>query len=276
MTQPAVSPPASTIRAGEPIWADLITATPSQTCDFYAALFGWDYQISEEMGGYATAHFNGKKAAGISPPPPQGLAGPHLWQIYFASDDLAADAKRVSDLGGQVVMEPMQIGTQGSMGLFTDASGAMFGLWQDDQHGGFLEQGLPVSVVWCEVSTHDSAQALTFYGELLSATSDKLPEVDYHILQHPARQHPSSQHRSAAFAGVSGMGMAQNWEAVGAGGWMVYFYTPNPDQTGQTAEQYGGKVLVQPFDTPNGRIAVLADPAGTVFSVVCPIPPATQ
>ena len=262
MSQPETPAPVTSspmaVCAGEPIWTDLSTPTPQQTRDFYAALFGWEYQISEEFGGYANAHLNGKVAAGISPLS-QGMDGPNAWRVYFASDDLHADAGRVKSSGGSVIEGPMQVGEQGHMGFFSDPTGATFGLWQPIQHMGGQGQGVG-SMVWAEVNTHDSARAVAFYSQLFRADSEQLAGVDYHTLQHGGR----------SFAGVSGA--AQNWEAVGAGGWMVYFYTDDVDQAAQMAEQNGGKVLVAPFDMEYGRMAVLADPAGAVFTAMNPQP----
>ena len=260
MTQSALpkSPPA--VPAGEPIWTDLITPTPQQTRDFYAALFGWEYQISQELGGYANAHIGGKKAAGISPPPPQGLDAQPSWRIYFASGDIHADAAQIVDLGGQALFEPMQIGDRGQLGVFTDAGAAPFGLWQDDQHGGFVQYTGPGRLVWCEYNTRDAAKALGFYTALFHATSQKVPTLEYHTLHH----------ENDGFAGVSGFG--EHWEAVSADGWMVYFYAPDVDETAEVAQRHGGKILVEPWDMLYGRMAVLADPAGAVFSVMTPQP----
>jgi len=40
------------------------------------------------------------------------------------------------------------------------------------------------------------------------------------------------------------------------------------------AAELGGSVIVPPFDTPVGRIAVLSDPQGAMFSVIKNAPPA--
>lgn len=252
---PVMPPP---IAAGEPIWVELITPTPQETRDFYAALFGWEYQIGEELGGYANAHRAGNKVAGISPPPPQGLEAPPGWRVSFASDDIHADAARIAALGGQTRFGPVQIGDQGHMGQFADPDGASFGLWQDNRHGGFLAYDGPGRLVWAEVNTRNAEGAVAFYAPLLGATSTPMPQGTYHTLQHGVH----------SFAGVSGN--AQNWDAAGAAGWMVYFYADDVDQTAQRAKQGGGKVLVAPFDMDFGRMAVLSDPAGAVFSLIHP------
>ncbi len=265
MSQPQTLTPVmpSPIPTGEPIWADLDSPDPEQSRQFYAALFGWDYLISKEYGGHANAHLQGKKAAGISPMPPYSAReGRSAWTVYFASADLAADVQRVQDLGGRVLVGPMQIGDQGQMATCVDSGGATFGLWQDDQHGGFATYDGPGRLVWAEVNTHDAASATAFYQQLLKADAQPIPGADYHQLMHGG----------PGFAGVSGH--AQNWEAVDAGGWMVYFYTEDVDTAAQVAERSGGKVLVAPFDMEFGRMAVLTDPAGAVFSVMNPQPAA--
>ncbi|GGO23954.1 VOC family protein [Deinococcus humi] len=263
MSQPQTLTPVtpSPIPAGEPIWADLDSPHPEESRQFYAALFGWEYQISEEYGGHANAHLHGNKAAGISPMPPYSAPGTRsAWTVYFASEDLEADISRARALGGQLLAGPMQIGDQGRLATFADPAGANFGLWEDDQHGGFAAHNGPGRLVWAEVNTHDAASATAFYGQLLKADAQQLPGADYHQLMHG----------ETGFAGVSGH--AQNWEAVDAGGWMVYFYTEDVDQAAQVTERSGGKVLVAPFDMEFGRMAVLTDPAGAVFSVMNPQP----
>ncbi|GGM04683.1 VOC family protein [Deinococcus aerophilus] len=264
MSQPQTTTPVPSstlpVPAGEPIWVDLTTSTPQRTRDFYAALFGWEYQISEEFGGYANAQSGGHRAAGISPPPPQGMNGPPSWLIYFDTRDIVADAQHVRTLGGTAFEGPVQIGTEGWAHHVADPDGTIFGLWQDDQHGGFAACQGTGRVVWAEVNTHDSASAVAFYSRLLNADALPLPGADYHQLMHGG----------VGFAGVSGH--AQNWDEVGAGGWMVYFYAEDVDAAARTTETHGGKVLVAPFDMDYGRMAVLADPAGAVFSVMNPQP----
>ena len=50
--------------------------------------------------------------------------------------------------------------------------------------------------------------------------------------------------------------------------WHVYFGVADADATVAKATELGGSVLVPPFDTPVGRMAVIADPQGAVFSII--------
>ena len=44
----------------------------------------------------------------------------------------------------------------------------------------------------------------------------------------------------------------------------------NTDDVAAKVSDLGGEVAVAPFDTENGRIAVIRDPQGAVFSVIAP------
>ena len=54
--------------------------------------------------------------------------------------------------------------------------------------------------------------------------------------------------------------------------WHVYFAVDDADATAAKVTELGGTILVPPFDTPVGRIAVAQDPQGAVFSFMKPAP----
>ncbi|GGR01175.1 VOC family protein [Deinococcus ruber] len=245
---------AATYPAGHPSWIDLMTPTPARTHAFYAALFGWTYEIRPDYGGYAMAHQQGRTAAGIMPMEPDSPM-PSAWTVYFDSADIAADAERVTELGGQVMVPPMQVGDQGQMGVFSDPTGAVFGLWQAGNHKGAQATDGEGSLAWVQVNTPDSARASAFYQALFHADGVQVPDMDYRQLQHGG----------LGYAGVSGMAQ----EGVPAH-WIAYFYASDVDAAVQRAVQNGGTLQGEVLDTPFGRMALLADPAGASFWVMNP------
>ncbi|WP_425147233.1 VOC family protein [Deinococcus sp.] len=247
---------AVTYPAGTPSWIDLMTPIPAQTHEFYAGLFGWDYEVRPQYGNYAMASRHGKSAAGIMPMEP-GAQMPSAWTVYFASDDLAADAERVRELGGSAMMGPHQVGDQGHMAVFADPTGAAFGLWQAGQHRGAQATDGEGSLAWVQVNTPDSARASAFYEALFHASSSSMEGMDYRQLQHGEQP----------FAGVSGM-MPEGAPPH----WIAYFYASDVDATVKRAQEHGGKALGETLDTPFGRMALLADPAGAAFWVMNPEP----
>jgi hypothetical protein len=54
--------------------------------------------------------------------------------------------------------------------------------------------------------------------------------------------------------------------------WHVYFAVDDTDATAAKVTAQGGSILVEPFDSPVGRIAVARDPQGAVFSFMTPAP----
>jgi predicted enzyme related to lactoylglutathione lyase len=49
--------------------------------------------------------------------------------------------------------------------------------------------------------------------------------------------------------------------------WMTYFAVADLADVVARCTSAGGSVVVPPFDTPVGQMAVLQDPAGAVFSI---------
>ena len=54
--------------------------------------------------------------------------------------------------------------------------------------------------------------------------------------------------------------------------WHVYFAVTDADAAVAKATELGGTVMAEPFDTPVGRMAVVSDPQGAVFSIMQPAP----
>ncbi len=50
---------------------------------------------------------------------------PSMWVVYFAVEDCDASAERVTELGGQVFLPPMEMGP-GRFAGASDPTGAMF------------------------------------------------------------------------------------------------------------------------------------------------------
>ena len=49
--------------------------------------------------------------------------------------------------------------------------------------------------------------------------------------------------------------------------WHVYFAVADTDASAAKVTELGGSVIVPPFDTPIGKMAVVTDPQGAVFSL---------
>ena len=123
-----------------------------------------------------------------------------------------------------------------------------------------IENHPPGNFCWIELATTDQAAAKNFYGKLFGWTvndSPMGPNDFYSMFQ--------LEGRSAAAAYT--IRPEQRSQGVSPH-WMIYVAVASADAAANRASQLGGKVLAPPFDVYDvGRMAVLQDPTGAVFSI---------
>jgi len=242
---------------GTPCWADLSTSDPAKARDFYAAVFGWDYQLNgEEYGFYATARIGDDWVAGIGGQPPESEM-PSAWTVYLKTDDVAKTVEQWTAKGGGVLMPPMEVPAMGHMAIVTDPSGAAVGLWQATGHTGFGAMGPHGTTCWFEVNTRESEKVRDFFAglfDLQSGSSNHDAGTPYWVIQDDRPRYGVLQ-------------MNEQWGDMPAH-WMVYFQTDDLEATVAKVKEAGGTIHHGPFDTPPGPMAVCADPTGAVFSII--------
>ena len=115
---------------GAPCWIELFSSDPDHAEQFYGELFGWTAEpTGPEYGGYVNFRLGDALVAGMMRN--DGSAGtPDVWSTYLAVADAKATAEAAVAAGGQVLVEPMQVGPLGTMGLLADPGGAAIGMWQ--------------------------------------------------------------------------------------------------------------------------------------------------
>jgi hypothetical protein len=118
----------------------------------------------------------------------------------------------------------------------------------------------PGTFCWCEVGTKNVVRARRFYGGLFDWTTKEMPAGEggsYGMLQLRGRD-------------VGGLyELSEEMLAQGVPPhWMVYVKVESADAIAARAPSLGGRVVMGPFDVMTaGRMAVLQDPTGGVFSV---------
>jgi len=109
-------------------WSELSTSDLAKSKAFYSEVFGWGWGGSDE---YAEAQVNGRTIGGVmlrSPDMPAEV--PDTWLVYFGSDDVDAQAKKASDKGATVVVQPTDIPNTGRFAVLIDPQGAAFALYK--------------------------------------------------------------------------------------------------------------------------------------------------
>jgi hypothetical protein len=254
----------SSYTPGTPCWIEL-SGTPDIEASeaFYRGLFGWEMPEqpnSDQLGGYRRAKLNGKDVAGVSPQMEGNEQQPTVWATYVSVEDAAATTAAVRDNGGAVIVEPMDVVGLGTMAIFSDPGGAVFGLWQPGSFAGAELVNEPGTFGWSELGTRDTDGAKPFYGAVFGWGFDD---------EDSARVGTYTIWKAgeAMVAGMLDIGAAGLPAEIPAH-WLVYFGVENTDAAVEKVKAGGGSVRMEPIDIPQGRFAVVADPFGAVFAVM--------
>jgi predicted enzyme related to lactoylglutathione lyase len=104
-------------------WNDLLSPDVDASIAFYRDLFGWEISgIPGAEGQYWSISNGGKVNGGLMPLPPGGHPA---WNLYFGSENAEAVIAQVADLGGQLVMGPLDV-PGGRFAILRDPQNAVF------------------------------------------------------------------------------------------------------------------------------------------------------
>jgi uncharacterized protein len=244
---------------GTPCWIDLGTSDIEHSSGFYASVFGWNIQQGPpEAGGYSMARLDGRNVAGIGPimgPP----GTPSTWSTYFAVTDADAAATRITGAGGQLISGPMDVMDVGRLVVAADVTGAVFGLWQARSHTGVQIANVPGTFTWSEHMSRDFEGAKAFYAAVFGYEYGDMSSngFSYATLLINGQQV------------VGGIGaMSEDAGAAHPAHWTVYFGTADTDKSVDLVTGNGGRLVRPATDSPYGRMAVVSDQYGAVFSLI--------
>lgn len=250
---------------GVPCWVDLLATDVDAAKAFYTGLFGWEWNGGEmpQGGVYWGASVGGEGVAGLAAQPPdvaaQGL--PSMWNTYIAVDDVDVSTALALGAGASELMAPMDVPGAGRMSFITDPSGAAIGMWQGRENPGaglVKEHG---ALVWSEVYAADTEATVAFYGTLFGWTSGSM-EIP-----------GGGQYTTFELGGEPVGGTMPPPSAGVPPHWHVWFASDDTEATAVRAAELGATVLVDPTDSPYGKIGSFVDPVGATFSVIKPALP---
>lgn len=111
-------------------------------------------------GGYSVAHLGDAAVAALTPLYQESQ--PVAWNVSFAVTDAAA-ARKVTEVGGTVLVGPMDVLDVGRFTVARDPAGAAFQLWQPRAFPGAGLFNAPGSLGWVELLTRAPERAEVFY-----------------------------------------------------------------------------------------------------------------
>jgi predicted enzyme related to lactoylglutathione lyase len=252
---------------GEPCWVDHASDNPDGAVAFYRDLFGWETEETmppDAPGRYVVARLRGRDVAAISSQALQGA--PPAWNTYVAVDSADAAAETAHAAGGNVLLAPFDVFDAGRTAVLQDPAGAVVSVWQAGRHRGAGVVNEPGTLVWNELSTRDVEGSQAFYAAVFGWRSLAMEfEGARYYTWHLAGE--GELEPQSAVGGMMPMD-GDMWPSDLPASWSTCFAVENADASVATATELGAFVTIAPFDTPAGRIAVLADPVGAVVSLI--------
>jgi predicted enzyme related to lactoylglutathione lyase len=234
-------------------WIELSTNNAAAARAFYTGLFGWTTRDVPMQDDYVYTIFqnNGRDAGAMyvgmpdSPPP--------NWMSYVAVESVDEALVRAKELGGNVIVDAMDVFDLGRMAVLMDNQGAAFSVWQAKQHIGVSVRDEANALCWNELQARDVDAGKRFYPPLFGW---RMKESDEYTEWHLGENAVGGMLPSSAPTEVPAF-------------WLPYFAVDDCDATAQKAQSLGGSVHVPCMDIEHvGRFSVLVDPTGAAFAVI--------
>jgi predicted enzyme related to lactoylglutathione lyase len=265
---------------GVPCWIDTSQSDPEAATAFYGGLFGWDFEDvmpPEAPGKYFIGRLRGGDVAAVGSQP-DGAPTMAAWKTYIWVDSADEAVAKVRAAGGQVLTEPFDVMDAGRMAVLTDPEGAVFCVWQANQHRGARIVNEHGSLNFNGLNTRDPESAKAFYGAVFGwKVLDLGPGGGMWQLpgygEFLEKSDPGLRERMAETGAPDGFvdvvaaltPISDDQPDVPAH-WSVTFGVDDADAIADKAAELGGQVVVPPFDAPWVRMTVITDPQGATFT----------
>ncbi|MEW1981986.1 VOC family protein [Citricoccus sp. NPDC079358] len=290
-TSPAARTSHSGFTSGSPVWVDLGVPDLAAVQGFYQSLFGWEFEdMGPDFGNYHMITHHGDAVGGAMSQMESEAGQPAAWTVYLKSDDIERSLTDTAAAGGNVIVPAMPMPGLGSMGVVVTPGGECMGIWQADGFEGFVLDGTVGAPVWFEVMSFDYDADAEYYRTVWGWEPTLLGDDGQEVGEGTeAGASPNGQSDAGGDAGTAGGGAEggryannhpgeaataglcdapRDWFPEGTDSyWRPYFIVENADAAADLVRAQGGTVVDGPMDTPFGRLATVADPAGATFQI---------
>ncbi len=254
---------------GVPIWVESLQPDVESALRFYGGVFGWDFEGSGPLDDrpaaeYFLARTRGKDVGGIAPTPADFDLPGAVWMTQVHVDDVERTAEKAKSAGGSALAGPFDFGDIGRLLVIADPQGAPLGLWEPGLRKG--AQLVNESNAWAmsSLSTTDMEAASRFYGETFGWTTETMGEGPGSISMFLLPGFVGGESQQPVSREVVAV-MVDSTDGDAA--WTPDFWVDDVDESLATIGELGGSVEVGPYDTGVGRMAVISDPQGALFTV---------
>lgn len=253
---------------GQFCWLELTASDWQQAKSFYCDLFNWRAD-DEDIGGgmyYTKMYCNDTVVAAMFQRMPeqeeQGVMT--NWLTYIAVDNVDDTLAVAEPLGATVIAGPHNVMDAGRMAVLQEPNGAVFAIWQANQHAGIQLRDVEGALCWSELATLNREDSKAFYHQILGWDFDdkEMMGITYTELK-------VGNHQEGGM-----LEMTEEWGDTPPH-WMNYFAVDDCEKMANKAQELGAIICVPPTDIPDvGRFSVINDPQGATFSIIEVLAPA--
>ena len=244
------------------VWYELATSDIEGAKVFYTNVMGWGTTAASMPGSNYTQFTAGDTpVAGLMKLPAEASrtgAAPQ-WIGFVGVDDVDVAAGRVKQLGGAVLVPPMDVPNVTRFSVIADPQMAPLALVKRPERSPQWSKqlGAPGHVSWHELHATGWEKAFAFYSELLGWQKAD-PHVD---------SMGTYQQFSAGKVAIGGMFTRSGASPLSL--WLYYFNVFNIEAAADRVEARGGEILYGPVAVPGGaRVVHCIDPQGAIFALI--------
>jgi hypothetical protein len=243
------------------IWYELMTSDTEAGKAFYREVVGWQTKAFEGGDDYTILEADGRGVGGVMKVPDEARergARP-CWLGYIAVDDVDAAAARVTEAGGTLHKDMMDIPNVGRIAMMSDPQGAPFYLIAPDGEDQPPAPPMtPGHVGWHELHTSDWEASFDFYSRQFGWAKADAMDMG-----------PMGTYQLFTAGDDNWIGGMFNAATFGRPGWLFYFVVADVDAAAERVGAAGGQVLNGPMEVPGGAwIIQCRDPQGAMFALV--------
>jgi len=247
---------------GEFCWIELATGNTANSKTFYSKLFGWSY-VDHDMGNnqiYSMFQLKNENICACYAlcEEMKKMGVPPHWGNYIAVDSVDSILKTVENFGGKIIAEAMDIPKAGRLAIIQDPIGAVFGIWQAEQHIGSKFKNEFNTFCWNELGTTDTEKSKEFYNNVFGWESI-------------TKNFGGTQYTTFKIGDIPIGGMYQLTKEMGTipPHWLVYFKVENFDRQLKKALELGAEILMPSMELEKvGKFAVLKDPENAALGLI--------
>lgn len=251
---------------GVPCWVDTWQDDADAGVAFYTELFGWEAAGGPARNGdprHIMFRLRERTVGALGSPRPEAAPEAPAWGTYIQVESANETAAACVVAGGRVVAEPFDSLDGGRMAIVADPAGAVFGVWQLGAHRGAEIVNEPGAWAMSWYMSPDPQAASPFYAEVFGWEADPIDMGGLEVTLYRLPGFVGGEPQQPVPRDLVAVMLPEDGQAQ----WIVDFWVKDADASAADVVRLGGAIVTGPYDTPTGRQAVVADPAGAVFTV---------